>query len=247
MLVKTSKTNVFQVTILVLLLAVIGVVYQVYSHGSAINPYYNSCPVTHSQIKSRTSNYDCTKYLQWSLGQLGKGLTVDGPFGPAITTAVKNFQTSKGLYPDGIVGSNTWAALDKAVPPNLASVGLSVNGLPSGSTVQFHALSSLGSFGTIVYVTVAKFPKCMSTSSISTTVTYPKSVYINGRTYNAYQTCGGISSITSVGGVGGCGGTTTGSFTLSDSPADDTGHITGISYLLSRLPKKNPPQGGFFD
>ena len=73
--------------------------------------------------------------VSWSLGQLGKGLTVDGSFGPAITTAVKSFQTSKCLYPDGIVESNTWVALDKAVPPNPASVGLSVNGLPIGSTV----------------------------------------------------------------------------------------------------------------
>ena len=230
MLVKTSKINVLQVTILVLLLAVIGVVYKVYSHGSAANPYYSVCPTPHPTISQGTSNYNCTRYLQWSLNQLGKGLTVDGSFGPATTTAVKSFQTSKGLYPDGTVGINTWTALDKAVPPNPASVGLSVDGLPSGSTVQFHALSSLGSCGTIVNVTVAKFPKCTSTSSISATVTYPKSVYINGLTYNAYQTCGGIYSITSVGGAGGCGGTPTGSFTLSDSPGDDTGHFACISY-----------------
>lgn len=36
---------------------------------------------------------------------------VDGIFGPLTEEAVKYFQTSKGLVPDGIVGPKTWAAL----------------------------------------------------------------------------------------------------------------------------------------
>lgn len=38
-------------------------------------------------------------------------VTIDGVFGAGTNTAVKSFQTSKGLYADGIVGPNTWAAL----------------------------------------------------------------------------------------------------------------------------------------
>ncbi|MFD3496262.1 glycoside hydrolase domain-containing protein [Streptomyces sp. NPDC058690] len=37
--------------------------------------------------------------------------TPDGAFGPATTTATRNFQTSRGLTADGVVGAKTWTAL----------------------------------------------------------------------------------------------------------------------------------------
>jgi hypothetical protein len=43
--------------------------------------------------------------------KFGYNLNVDGLFGPTTTTAVKNFQNSKGLTVDGIVGPQTWQAL----------------------------------------------------------------------------------------------------------------------------------------
>jgi len=49
--------------------------------------------------------------LQYLLNNQSAGITVDGTFGPGTTTAVKNFQTSKGLTSDGIVGQNTWSKL----------------------------------------------------------------------------------------------------------------------------------------
>jgi peptidoglycan hydrolase-like protein with peptidoglycan-binding domain len=53
----------------------------------------------------------CVTKLQQLLNTFGAGLAVDGDFGPATTTAVKNFQTSKGLTADGIVGPATKNAL----------------------------------------------------------------------------------------------------------------------------------------
>jgi peptidoglycan hydrolase-like protein with peptidoglycan-binding domain len=41
------------------------------------------------------------------------GITVDGIFGSGTATAVRNFQTSKGLTANGIVDETTWNALVK--------------------------------------------------------------------------------------------------------------------------------------
>jgi len=46
--------------------------------------------------------------VQSQLNESGAGIAVDGVFGAATATAVRNFQTSKGLSADGIVGDNTW-------------------------------------------------------------------------------------------------------------------------------------------
>ena len=53
--------------------------------------------------------------LQNDLLQLGYDIGAsgaDGKFGNATQKAVKDFQTASGLVADGIVGRNTWAALD---------------------------------------------------------------------------------------------------------------------------------------
>lgn len=42
---------------------------------------------------------------------LNAGLSIDGEYGPKTAAAIKKFQTSKKLSPDGIAGKDTWAAL----------------------------------------------------------------------------------------------------------------------------------------
>ncbi|WP_051717440.1 GH25 family lysozyme [Streptomyces megasporus] len=51
------------------------------------------------------------KAVQTQLNSKGYSLAVDGSFGPATLSAVKSFQSSKGLAVDGSVGPMTWQAL----------------------------------------------------------------------------------------------------------------------------------------
>ena len=67
----------------------------------------------------RRGNYgELVKQLQTKLQALGYNLGicgVDGDFGQATEKAVKAFQKAAGLTQDGVVGKNTWAALEQAV------------------------------------------------------------------------------------------------------------------------------------
>ncbi|MEO3849979.1 penicillin-insensitive murein endopeptidase [Streptomyces sp. B8F3] len=53
--------------------------------------------------------------LQHLLTGQGVPVTADGVFGPATTTAVREFQSAKGLGVDGIVGPQTWGALTPTI------------------------------------------------------------------------------------------------------------------------------------
>ncbi|MEV0580661.1 peptidoglycan-binding protein [Streptomyces sp. NPDC050392] len=55
---------------------------------------------------------DGVKRLQRALtAALGSTVGVDGSFGPATATALRGYQTGRGLTADGIAGPDTWAAL----------------------------------------------------------------------------------------------------------------------------------------
>ena len=51
------------------------------------------------------------RVLQQLLVSKGYPITIDGDFGVLTETAVKAFQSRRGLTVDGIVGSRTWRAL----------------------------------------------------------------------------------------------------------------------------------------
>jgi peptidoglycan hydrolase-like protein with peptidoglycan-binding domain len=52
--------------------------------------------------------------LQNMLRDLNFAVAIDGDFGPGTEVAVTRFQSENGLAADGIVGPQTWGALDKA-------------------------------------------------------------------------------------------------------------------------------------
>ncbi|WP_219821309.1 peptidoglycan recognition protein family protein [Methylobacter tundripaludum] len=58
----------------------------------------------------RGSQSDLVKEIQKKVGFVGGD--VDGKFGSLTEAAVRRFQRTHGLVPDGIVGPNTWAALN---------------------------------------------------------------------------------------------------------------------------------------
>jgi hypothetical protein len=58
----------------------------------------------------RGSQGDLVKQVQKKVGFVADD--VDGEFGSSTEAAVRRFQRAHGLVPDGIVGPNTWVALD---------------------------------------------------------------------------------------------------------------------------------------
>ncbi|WP_370592743.1 peptidoglycan-binding protein [Streptomyces sp. NBRC 109706] len=58
------------------------------------------------------SSGEAVKRLQRALtAALGRTVSIDGSFGPLTTQAVRDYQTSRGLGVDGVVGPLSWAAL----------------------------------------------------------------------------------------------------------------------------------------
>jgi hypothetical protein len=69
-----------------------------------------------SQTLSPGATGDQVKVLQQALNSLGFSTgKPDGVYGPATQTAVEQFQASKGLAEDGVVGQQTLAALQQAL------------------------------------------------------------------------------------------------------------------------------------
>ena len=65
-------------------------------------------------VLARGSKGDAVVQLQNLLHDLNFAVAVDGDFGPGTEVAVTRFQSEHGLTADGLVGPQTWAAMDAA-------------------------------------------------------------------------------------------------------------------------------------
>lgn len=88
-------------------------------------------------VTKKGDNGHPVKTLQWILRARGHQLVVDGDFGPKTDAAVRAFQTSKGLFVDGVVGPKTWPAA--VVQVQQGSQGDAVKGVQE--EFQFRNLS----------------------------------------------------------------------------------------------------------
>ncbi|NMP23625.1 peptidoglycan-binding protein [Sulfobacillus harzensis] len=78
------------------------------STTSNASPQFESAPEPLLKYGMRGT---AVQHLQKLLDQHGYHLATDGVFGPLTYGAVRNFQASRGLAVDGIVGAATWKAL----------------------------------------------------------------------------------------------------------------------------------------
>ena len=74
--------------------------------AASINPYTLT-----AKLLRRGAKGDNVRWLQYELRKHGYVIAVDGDFGPATENAVRDYQKSKGLKVDGIVGDNTIKSL----------------------------------------------------------------------------------------------------------------------------------------
>lgn len=125
-------------------------------------------------LKQGSSGPDVKK-LQQQLKDLGfdpKG--VDGGFGPDTTAAVKAFQQSKGLEPDGKVGPGTLAALQAAAGGSSGAAGGEVSGgAATGTAVALDpgsvpGLNLAGLTGKIPDAVIAQIPQTAADFDITT-------------------------------------------------------------------------------
>lgn len=88
------------------------------AHDSVvINPTPTPQPQPSSNVLRKGSKGELVKKLQNLLNKHRFIVSVDGDFGPKTEAAVIAFQIFKKLSVDGIVGKNTWKALEAATEP----------------------------------------------------------------------------------------------------------------------------------
>jgi peptidoglycan hydrolase-like protein with peptidoglycan-binding domain len=92
-------------------------------------------PSTNSNLLQRGSTGEAVTELQNQLRQLGfLQANATGFYGPLTETAVRRFQRDRNLNADGIAGSSTQAAIERALSPNTTTAYNNTQVLKRGDT-----------------------------------------------------------------------------------------------------------------
>ncbi|MGJ6980534.1 peptidoglycan-binding protein [Aestuariimicrobium soli] len=119
---------------------------------------FKSWPV----LKSGATGTQVTS-LQYLLTGRGAATTADGSYGPLTVSAVKKFQSSKGLTADGVTGPNTWSALT-TVNVRSGNTGSLVKAVQVQLRRNGHSVAVDGSFGPATLSAVKAFQKAKGLS-----------------------------------------------------------------------------------
>lgn len=88
-----------------------------------------------AQLSTGSYNKNDTLYAQQLLNKAGNyGLVEDGIYGTKTDAAVRAFQKANNLTADGILGKNTWAALNNAVNPTTPKTTKTTTAMPAVTT-----------------------------------------------------------------------------------------------------------------
>jgi Putative peptidoglycan binding domain len=159
----------FGVLAAVLVVGIVVGVYQTYhaSHAAVSTLSYN-CNAPYPTIRWGSNDGGapgCVTYMQALLYTMDYSIVVDGSFGNQTDAVVRSFQTNKGLYIDGVVGNQTWTALEAAYNRTYAS-SCSVNSPRTVTIGQlFSANVQIQNLGTAVWTPGGGNPYRLGSSS----------------------------------------------------------------------------------
>lgn len=118
--------------------------------GGASNSSTNSTTTTTSTssytVLSCGSSGSAVKELQEKLNSLGYSCGIaDGDYGGKTADAVRRFQDKNGLAPDGIAGSKTFVAIDKAIKSNGTLIKITANllNVRAGSGTNYQIVTTV--------------------------------------------------------------------------------------------------------
>ncbi|MEU9506344.1 peptidoglycan DD-metalloendopeptidase family protein [Micromonospora sp. NPDC048170] len=95
------------------------------------------------------------RVIQYLVRARGISVVVDGDYGSGTASAVRSFQSSRGLYADGLVGPITWTAL--VLPLREGNSGDLVRGLQTALNARGASLLVDGGFGSVTTSAVRGF------------------------------------------------------------------------------------------